>query len=80
MQVVVIKSGDLTEDQAKHFEKEAETKPREVGSEKVVFKKPTKKEDSDAEKNKKEKKKSTAKKVKNSSLLSFNDEDEAEDT
>ena len=80
LQVVVLKSGDLTEDQAKNFEKEAAVKPREVGNEKIVFKKPTKKEESEPSsdnKKSKDKKKSNSKKVKNSSLLSFNEEEDS---
>lgn len=79
LKVVVLSAGDLTEEQAKHAEKEAATKPREATDEKIVFKKPTKKEtDNDNDKTNEKKKKSTAKKVKNASLLSFNQEDEEE--
>lgn len=73
-EVVVLSAGDLTEEQAKHAEKEAATKPREATNEKIVFKKPEKAKDSD--KKPSEKKKHNSKKVKNSSLLSFNEEEE----
>lgn len=75
-QVVVLSSGDLTEDQAKHAEREAATKPREATNEKIVFKKPKSDKVEDSETEKKPKKKFSSKKVKNSSLLSFNEDEE----
>lgn len=72
-----MKSGDLTEEQAKSAEKEAAVQPREATNEKIVFKKPTKTEKTDESKDSTEKKKkSTAKKIKNKSLLSFGEEDD----
>ena len=76
LQVVVLSSGDLTEEQAKHAEKEAATKPREATDEKIVFKKPKTENAENTEQEKKQKKKFSSKKVKNSSLLSFNEDEE----
>ncbi|XP_067652245.1 uncharacterized protein KIAA1143 homolog [Haliotis asinina] len=93
--VVVLKDGDLTEDQADHAKKESEktaASVEDVTSEgKITFKKPVKRSaesETNAElsvgttgKKKKEKKdkQSSSKKVKNSNLLSFGDDEEEED-
>ena len=77
---MVLKSGDLTEEQAKHAEKEAATKPREATNEKIVFKKPSKTTEKSETKNKALEKKSSGTKVKNQSLLSFNEEEEDSDS
>lgn len=71
---MVLKSGDLTEEQAKQAEKEAATKPREATNEKIVFKRPKKTDDSETKDNGKSRK--SAKKIKNKSLLSFTEEDD----
>lgn len=77
---MVLKSGDLTEEQARNAEKEAATKPRDATNERVMFKKPTKTSNNSEEKDNKktELKKFASKKVKNKSLLSFAEEDDDE--
>lgn len=80
--VVVLKSGDLTEAEAKHVEKQAAVKPREATDEKIFFKKPKKTtaENNDTEKKSERlKKTSISKKVKNKSLLSFDEDVEEND-
>ncbi|XP_046576900.1 uncharacterized protein KIAA1143 homolog [Haliotis rubra] len=93
--VVVLKDGDLTEDQADNAKKESEKTAASVdditSEGKITFKKPVKRSaesETNAElsvsttgKKKKEKKdkQSSSKKVKNSNLLSFGDDEEEED-
>ncbi|CAL1536523.1 unnamed protein product [Lymnaea stagnalis] len=85
--VVVLKSGDLTAEEAESELKQIDEGPARL-DEKITFKKPTKRvkdttdsstdSSGDAKKQKesKKKKESTSKKTKNSSLLSFGGDDE----
>ncbi|KAL1517590.1 hypothetical protein ABEB36_001332 [Hypothenemus hampei] len=85
-QVVVLRPGDLTADEAAReklrLEKEEESKPADLSA-KIVFKKPIKKESDslkrclDSKEEEDIEKKS--KKLKNKSLLSFGEEEEDED-
>ena len=72
---MVLKAGDLTAEQAKYEEEKATVQPREADNQRVLFKKPTKKDTETDDKTEKRERKSR-KKIKNKSLLSFNDEEE----
>ncbi|KAF0294325.1 uncharacterized protein FJT64_008026 [Amphibalanus amphitrite] len=82
--VVVLKPGDLTEQEAEEAKEDgaqeldsAEEDDKPPADGKIRFKKPKKRSSDDAaEQEQKKKKASSSKKVKNASLLSFNEEDE----
>ncbi|TSQ69476.1 hypothetical protein Baya_11265 [Bagarius yarrelli] len=93
-QVVVLKKGDLTAEEAMHLknkitDSDKDEQPPVDG--KILFKKPTKRSSDKSEgitarsnskkkrNDEKEKKKESGVKVKNSSLLSFDDDDEEEE-
>ncbi|ODM94213.1 hypothetical protein Ocin01_12466, partial [Orchesella cincta] len=86
--VVVLKSGDLTAEEAEKlgvFVEEKDEDDAEDSSGRVMFKKPAKrplepsKEDAEKIRSKLEKRESSMKKVNNKTLLSFDDEEDDDD-
>ncbi|KAK3085321.1 hypothetical protein FSP39_001447 [Pinctada imbricata] len=90
--VVVLRDGDLTAEEAEVLKKQNDVTPGEPPTEKITFKRPEKrsaeksselststikkKKDSDSCDKKSQKKKTSGKEVKNTSLLSFDDEED----
>ncbi|OXA47092.1 uncharacterized protein KIAA1143 homolog [Folsomia candida] len=81
--VVVLKSGDLTEEEAKRIDADVLKEEDADSDGKIAFKKPVKRpavqDEADKIKKKLEKKESQMAPVKNKSLLSFDDEEDDDD-